>query len=126
MFLALAATGLPAAAQRWETQYLYDEGKSSLAIVDLQFPSARRGIAVGYIEKEYSLDPVSLVTSDGGQHWQRIPLKKMPVSLFFLNEGLGWMITGKGHLWKTTEGGRNRSEERRVGKECRSRWSPYH
>src|SRR5258708_10364911 len=23
-------------------------------------------------------------------------------------------------------GGRNRSEERRVGKECRSRWSPYH
>ena len=24
------------------------------------------------------------------------------------------------------ESGRNRSEERRVGKECRSRWSPYH
>ena len=24
------------------------------------------------------------------------------------------------------EGGINRSEERRVGKECRSRWSPYH
>ena len=24
------------------------------------------------------------------------------------------------------EGGRSRSEERRVGKECRSRWSPYH
>ena len=23
-------------------------------------------------------------------------------------------------------GSRNRSEERRVGKECRSRWSPYH
>ena len=23
-------------------------------------------------------------------------------------------------------GGRARSEERRVGKECRSRWSPYH
>src|SRR2546429_3544366 len=23
-------------------------------------------------------------------------------------------------------GGMNRSEERRVGKECRSRWSPYH
>ena len=22
--------------------------------------------------------------------------------------------------------GKNRSEERRVGKECRSRWSPYH
>src|SRR2546427_4258712 len=24
------------------------------------------------------------------------------------------------------EGGKSRSEERRVGKECRSRWSPYH
>src|SRR3712207_8396140 len=24
------------------------------------------------------------------------------------------------------EDGRDRSEERRVGKECRSRWSPYH
>ena len=27
---------------------------------------------------------------------------------------------------KTTLEGINRSEERRVGKECRSRWSPYH
>src|SRR2546426_12719071 len=24
------------------------------------------------------------------------------------------------------DGGQDRSEERRVGKECRSRWSPYH
>ena len=24
------------------------------------------------------------------------------------------------------DGGKQRSEERRVGKECRSRWSPYH
>ena len=24
------------------------------------------------------------------------------------------------------QGARSRSEERRVGKECRSRWSPYH
>ena len=29
----------------------------------------------------------------------------------------------KGH-WVEQEG--DRSEERRVGKECRSRWSPYH
>src|SRR6266849_6389856 len=27
---------------------------------------------------------------------------------------------------KGASGGRERSEERRVGKECRSRWSPYH
>src|ERR1035438_10116310 len=28
--------------------------------------------------------------------------------------------------WPTYNGNLNRSEERRVGKECRSRWSPYH
>ena len=28
------------------------------------------------------------------------------------------------HVTLSTE--KNRSEERRVGKECRSRWSPYH
>ena len=27
---------------------------------------------------------------------------------------------------RKVEIGRSRSEERRVGKECRSRWSPYH
>src|SRR5256885_86584 len=32
----------------------------------------------------------------------------------------------KGHRTAKTELRRKRSEERRVGKECRSRWSPYH
>src|SRR3712207_9332862 len=34
---------------------------------------------------------------------------------------IGWMfcIIGLAGVWE-------RSEERRVGKECRSRWSPYH
>src|SRR2546425_13175838 len=31
-----------------------------------------------------------------------------------------------GGVWKSVNGGTTRSEERRVGKECRSRWSPYH
>src|SRR3989442_3079648 len=32
----------------------------------------------------------------------------------------------KGHMGGWAEDGKTRSEERRVGKECRSRWSPYH
>ena len=32
------------------------------------------------------------------------------------------IIIGGGKVGETAE----RSEERRVGKECRSRWSPYH
>ena len=42
----------------------------------------------------------------------------------------GWYLSGDtaykdkdGFIWFA---GRARSEERRVGKECRSRWSPYH
>ena len=34
-----------------------------------------------------------------------------------------WILEGR-KLWITN--GAERSEERRVGKECRSRWSPYH
>ena len=32
----------------------------------------------------------------------------------------------KGGVKFNTDGTLDRSEERRVGKECRSRWSPYH
>ena len=34
----------------------------------------------------------------------------------------GWPKTIKGRIVDA----KSRSEERRVGKECRSRWSPYH
>jgi len=39
-----------------------------------------------------------------------------------------FLISGEAGIGKTelAEQFANRSEERRVGKECRSRWSPYH
>src|SRR5688572_28945475 len=43
--------------------------------------------------------------------------------------GAGAMLRSKdrGRTWESTEMSiKMRSEERRVGKECRSRWSPYH
>lgn len=104
--LAAACGVAPVAAQRWQTQYFYDEAKSTFSIVDLQFPSARRGVAVGFIEEARHREPASVVTSDGGAHWQKVPLKEMPISLFFLNEGLGWMVTNKG-IWRTTEAGKS-------------------
>ena len=38
-------------------------------------------------------------------------------------EQLDFYINGS---WVKPNGVETRSEERRVGKECRSRWSPYH
>ena len=40
----------------------------------------------------------------------------------FIRKGLSTYEVGSFHAGATP----NRSEERRVGKECRSRWSPYH
>jgi hypothetical protein len=95
----------PVAAQQWQVQYFYDHAKSRFVIGDMQFPSAKRGVAVGVIREGKREDPMSVVTSDGGLHWQTVPLKETPVSLFFLNENLGWMVTSKG-LWQTLEAGR--------------------
>jgi photosystem II stability/assembly factor-like uncharacterized protein len=105
MALALSA-GTSLQAGTWKMQYFYDQEKSSLTINDFQMISVQRGIAVGYILEGKHEEPVSVVTSDGGEHWSTIPLKETPVSLFFLDESLGWMVTTKG-LWRTTEAGRN-------------------
>jgi len=87
-------------------QYFYDQDKSTLVINDLQFPSATRGVAVGTIIEGKSRKPVAVVTSDGGAHWTMSNLEEHPVSLSFLNEALGWLVTDKG-LWSTSEVGRN-------------------
>ena len=48
----------------------------------------------------------------------------------FTKIGKEWLLITAGNEEKcntmTASWGAMRSEERRVGKECRSRWSPYH
>jgi hypothetical protein len=100
----LSAQNPPAA--KWKMQYFYDQEKTSLTINDFAFPSAQYGIAVGYIAEGKHEEPTEIISIDGGERWTPSPLKEMPVSLFFLNERLGWMVTTKG-LWRTTEMGRN-------------------
>jgi hypothetical protein len=109
--LALMALCLPAAAaEKWKIAFFHDENKSVLSIVDLQFPSAARGVAAGILREGNREKPVAVITSDGGANFQMLPLTEVPVSLFFLNETLGWMVTGKGNLWQTTEAGKNWSK----------------
>jgi photosystem II stability/assembly factor-like uncharacterized protein len=108
LMAALLVAACPLSAQKWRMQYFYDKAKTELHIVDLQFPSTARGVAVGFIEENgKNRKSVALVTSDGGEHWQLVDLQEQPVSLFFLNETLGWMVTAKGGLWETNEAGRN-------------------
>lgn len=103
---------IPAAAAEWRLQYFYDEDRSTLTITDLQFPSAQRGMALGYTTQKDKTKPVAVVTSDGGLHWSVVPLKDRGLTMFFLDDSLGWMVAPK-NLWVTQEAGRSWSK---VGK----------
>jgi len=94
------------AATRWKIQYLYDQAGSNFDIRDIACPSPRRCVAAGVIsDKKDHQGGAVVVTSDSGRNWSRYEVKELPLSLFFLGEEMGWMITDRG-LWSTAEGGR--------------------
>lgn len=88
-------------------QYLHDDLKTDLYIADMQFSSPSRGMAVGFTADRSggSRKNTALLTSDGGAHWETLAIKGEPGALFFLNDSLGWMVSGK-NLWKITEMGK--------------------
>lgn len=105
--LLLALGALAGAAEpRWAMQYLHDQDESRFLINDLKFASAARGAACGTLIEKERERPSALVTSDGGRTWSRVPTKETCLSLFFLNENLGWMVA-PGGIWQTEETGRN-------------------
>ncbi len=101
-----AAAFTLAAEPRWRIQYSFEQSKSELTLTDLKFPSVRRGIASGVFSEKSKDRPTVLVTSDGGDHWAPVPVKEPGLSLFFLDESLGWMVTEAG-VWQTDEAGRS-------------------
>jgi hypothetical protein len=91
----------------WDLQYHYQQINSALTINAMVFPSATRGIVAGFITDRRDNDrPVVLLTSDAGQHWTETTVKEAGVSLFFLDDSLGWMVTPKG-IWQSVESGRS-------------------
>ncbi|HSW48999.1 MAG TPA: hypothetical protein VLH09_02440 [Bryobacteraceae bacterium] len=91
------------AGQVWRIQFSPARG-DNLVLNDLKFVSRDRGIAVGRVGKGQAAKPVSLVTADGGRRWSRVAVQEAGLSLYFVNEANGWMVTGGG-LWRTTDSG---------------------
>ncbi len=105
--LVLIAAFGAAADPHWDLQYHYRQADSTLTLSDLAFPSEQRGIACGYTTDRKEKDrPLVLLTSDGGATWTEIPVKEAGLSLFFLDDSTGWMVTEKG-IWSTAEAGRS-------------------
>ena len=67
--------------------------------------------------------PIHFVTSDS---WEKVRGRLDPAARAFADAAGFEPRAGRNLLLPAAGGTLSRSEERRVGKECRSRWSPYH
>ena len=102
LFVAISLAG----AERWRIQFPRDQKRSDFSINDLKFASPTSGVAVGQLGQGRKRKPVALVTGDSGDTWSFLNTKEVGLSLFFLNERAGWMLTA-GCLWKTVDSGRH-------------------
>lgn len=103
----LLSCALLGAAPEWKIQFFYDRADSNFSINDLKCPSAQHCVASGIIDDKRGHEQGAVVvTTDGGLHWSQYELRERPVSLFFLSDSSGWMVTEHG-LWSTVEGGRS-------------------
>src|SRR2546427_667347 len=98
------------------------EGTTSsiLFVKNVLFPYARQALP-GFVA-EHGQDPDvrrwldAVATEIGGTCQDSLVVETLQ----------GWIDQDRKHTALKALQGRIRSEERRVGKECRSRWSPYH
>ncbi|MEO7143413.1 MAG: hypothetical protein ABI165_07900, partial [Bryobacteraceae bacterium] len=107
---AVLACSAAVAGPHWVRQFVYVNSDADLTINDLKFSSSERGIAVGFLAQRdkpaAKPKPEALITSDGGAHWTMVPTKDVGLSLFLLDDSIGWMATPKA-IWQTVEAGRS-------------------
>ena len=96
---------VPARAEKWKMQYFYDKDNSAISFSDIQCPSAQRCIVAGILQEGKHNKGVVLLTGNGGARWDTVEVKEHPLSLFFLNETVGWMVTDEG-IWRSADSGR--------------------
>src|SRR2546430_15187083 len=98
---------------------------SRLADLGVGYPKEREGEFLSEIRELYSryygaslseVDPIQVIR-EGFQLIYSMNLH-LPARFLLLDRTLATLASVGAELY--------RSEERRVGKECRSRWSPYH
>jgi hypothetical protein len=107
LLLFLSSSVRSRGAERWKMQFYYNKDQANFDIRDLQCPSVQRCIAAGaLIEKNEHEKGSVLVTSDGGKQWTFVDFKDRPLSMFFLNESVGWIAAERG-VWETDESGRS-------------------
>ena len=77
-------------------------------------------IAIAYTINKLNTDSeIVVINAAGMSPWRMLrPFLAVAIVVALMVAGIGAYVAPKGL--------RARSEERRVGKECRSRWSPYH
>jgi hypothetical protein len=103
--LATAVSGADN-AERWRVLYSYDELGSSLVINDFKFLTLQNGVAGGFmLDKSGKVKPTIALTNDGGLHWTLTSVKDVPISLFFREDGRGWMVTDDA-IWRSEDSGR--------------------
>ncbi len=104
LLAGLAAAAALTAAETWHAQFFHDQDQSSLVILDMKFPTASRGVAVGWMQDKGRRRQVMLASDDGGAGWRIQPLPDAGFGLFFLNDTRGWMVA-QGGLWTTPDAG---------------------
>jgi hypothetical protein len=105
LLMLTVGTLAQAAEPHWDVQYSYRQIDSALSINDFLFTSETRGIVCGVKTDRHGKEsPLVLITNDGGQHWTETPVKEAGLSMFFLDDSNGWMVTEKS-VWQTTESG---------------------
>ena len=94
-----------AAGPAWQRSFFFDKAQANFNIADFTCPSPKFCIAAGTVEQNEGRSyPYSVITHDGGVHWTFQKPSDYPVSLFFLNDANGWMVTNRG-IWATGDGG---------------------
>lgn len=112
LVLALFAGFAWIAQAQWKLVYQFDEPGAELLLRDVAAPTRQFVVAAGVLAGESKLRPRLLVSRDEGLTWQLVSFPEPPLSVFFLNSNLGWVV-GTRALWTTTDGARTWKRLRR-------------